>query len=494
MPSNMSYKNFSIKPFEVPKSQFQLRGFRLSPSSHRHFNQSLGIPLVTQADTVFNGKEIGSSCYVESSKYRFIRTSNITEKALIDCSSVEYCKPNLTNILRGGEILIAEDGGGDGLGEVCLYEKDINYSDYLCNGALAIVVHNVDARMYVLGMLKSNYFKEFLDNNTPLASTIRHSNGIAKSFKFPEYSGKNDAHIVLSLLMQNLISKEQQIASRNVAIDDMISNTLGIGKHGHLDTCKSFFIKNEFKFSGGLYNHTYLDLHHSIKNYSDGFFPLLEKYDAKRGQNLQISNIGQSHYSNEAKTGFNKLVTTMEISDARTIFKYRYLGNKKQLAVVPEGAVMLSADGTVGKSICVIKSHFISNIHQWILTPKIAKAPIYERVFLSCFLQWLRNQNYFEYIKDKANGGGIKEPHLDNYISIPKFNRSLQKTISTLYTNDVAKTVNDISSYLINETIRNKELGIWELNMECFDLKDKASRLVKAITLNEKVDPTIYLA
>ena len=493
MPNNTPHGKYSLKPFEVSRAQILACNCRLAPSSQRDLAKIPGSPLSAHVDSMFNGKELGTALYVSKSKNRFIRTGNITSKALVDCSEVEYCKPNTTPTLKGGEILIAEDGGGDGLGETCLYEKISGFVDHLCNGALALVVKNEDSKHYVLGFLKSQYFKEYLDNNTPVASTLRHSNGAAKDFVFPLYDSANPIHVLLSLLTANVVDKERNIAERNTAIDSRISTLLGIGKHGAIEASRDLLIKNDFRFSASLYSQEFLDIYQSILAYPSGYFPLLSRYDSRRGQNLQISNVGQSYYSSKPKKGFYRLVTTMELSDLRTIATYRFLGNSKQLSIVPTGAIMLSADGTVGKSIYVVESHFISNIHQWVLTPKSASTPDYERIYVSCFFQWLRNKGYFEYIKDKANGGGIKEPHLKKFLNIPNIPTADQINISSLYSNQVGKTTNTLSDYLANEKKRNSESGIWQLNMECFELRAKIEKLVEKIVFNRRVFIPFYL-
>lgn len=492
MPNNTPHGKYSLKPFEVSRAQILARNCRLAPSSQRDLAKIPGSPLSAHVDSMFNGKELGTALYVSKSKNRFIRTGNITSKALVDCSEVEYCKPNTTPTLKGGEILIAEDGGGDGLGETCLYEKTSGFVDHLCNGALALIVKNEDSKHYVLGFLKSQYFKEYLDNNTPVASTLRHSNGAAKDFVFPLYDSANPIHVLLSLLTANVVDKERNIAERNTAIDSRISTLLGIGKHGAIEASRDLLIKNDFRFSASLYNKNMLDIYNSILNYKNGFFPLLTKYSSKRGQNLQVSNIGNSFYSTKRQKGFIPLATTKEISDSRTIHSFRWIGNSQTLKKVPANSIMLSATGTVGKSIHIPEEFFVTNINQWILQPK-QNQPEYKVIYVALFLQWLRNNNYYESIQDPSNGGFIVEAHLNKFITIPNFPNSDQINISSLYSNQVGKTTSTLSDYLANEKKRNSELGIWQLNMECFELRAKLEKLVEKIVFNRRVFIPFYL-
>lgn len=492
MLNNEKYKIFSERPYQVSKIKLISSGFRTSPSAHRNIVQTCGSALKNQVDFMFNGSEIGSASYVSKSQHRFLKTANIQNDLLIDLSTMEYCKKVESVCLEGNEILIAEDGGGDGLGESCLYVKDPQYKDYICNGILALRIKDDSKRSFILGFLKSKYFKEYIDNNTAKASTLRHSNGVAKDFILPEYDNTNDSHLLLSMMVDNLIDKENQIISKNKSIDLCITTELGLTTVSAIQASKSLMIKNDFRCAAGLYNQEFLNIYQGILNYSGGSFALLEKYISKRGQNLQVSNIGDSYYSNLPKKGFYRLVTTMELTDRRTIHSYRFLGNLNKLAIVKTNSIMLSADGTVGKSIFVGQEHFISNIHQWILTPK-RDIERYKVVFVSLFLQWLRNNNYYEYIKDKANGGAIKESHLQKFLTIPKFPIKTQEAISKYYINSYPKGFNDMSNYLDNEIKRNALSGIWDLNMECFELRAKINKLVEKIVLGKKIHIPYYL-
>ena len=49
------------------------------------------------------------------------------------------------------------------------------------------------------------------------------------------------------------------------------------------------------------------------------------------------------------------------------------------------------------------------------------------------FLGYLRTVGFYEKIQDKSNGGGIKLPHLQNWISIPNFPKELQEEIAKEY-------------------------------------------------------------
>lgn len=483
MLNNIKYKIFSERPFQVSKNDIIKSGFRTSPSSQRNIQSVIGVTLENQVDCLFNGTEIGSSAYVKKSNHRFIKTGNIQNDFLIDYSTVEYCKNTNNVVLQGDEILIAEDGGGDGLGESCLYIKDTNYSDYLCNGILALKIDNKEKRNFIFGFLKSNYFKEFIDNNTPMASTLRHSNGVAKRFLLPLYDYNNINHKLLSVLVENLIDKENQIILKNKIIDDKIKNELGIGNHGKVYASKTLLIKNKFKFSGGTYKQEYVDIVESVNKYPHGSFYI-------KDSEITCGNTPSDYYfSNKAK----HLWITSKSIYSRNLNQIRKVASKKTPNLKDNDIILMSIGSGLGSihrgtlyKTCLGTAFVNQNCY------KINTNNLIKNINIMCFLT---SPCFVPVIKNKLTKGSVPAIYSDEIkeIPIPNFPQNIQNDISLNYYNNVARTKNTLTTYLPNELQRNKELGIWQLNMECFELKSKINKIVEKIVLNKKIYQPFYL-
>lgn len=460
------------------------------------------------------GKEIGSEAYMNKSKYRFLKTVNISSNFTFEESSIEYCKPENKVFPKKNEILIAKDGGGSGLGEVALYTyENKENTDSLSAGIIAVKIQEAK-RNYVLGFLKSQHFKDFVDLNTAQGSTIRHSKLISLDYEIPfpttfNHSNPEKIENFVSLIVQNIIDKEEQIKLKNKQIDELIEKELKENQKAENFSYtypRISEIKEETRLDTGLYEKEFKEIDFLIRNYGGGFFSLLSKYKASRGQNLQISNIGESIYSDNEKPNFYRLFTNVELTDDRTISGYRWLGNKNKLNLIPKKTIFLSADGTVGRCIYISDAgRTITNIHPWNINKIEQDDKEYDDIFVAMFLGYLYNKNYYEKIKDKANGGGIKLNHLERYLQIPNFPESKQQEIAKLYYNpqpprqpSVAtpqegnlNTQNleiDLENYLEKEQARNREVGIFQLNMEIFELRDQLEELVHKIVLEEKVE------
>ena len=477
----------------INRTSFNKRDFSLSGKDYRQLKVSKNSkPLSSLIEKSFQGKEIGSASYMRRSKYRFLKTVNLTDDFSISEESIEYCRPENIAHPQFGDILIAKDGGGDGLGESALYNlQNTDKTDSISAGVLGVRIKK-EARYYLLGLLKSKHFKNFVDLNTPQGSTIRHSKKIALSYPVPFPKDENLQNLI-SLVTQNILDKEEQIKLKNKKIDEQIEKELRENqKVGTFEfqLPKISEIRRETRIDTGLYEKKYREIVYLIDDYKNSHFDLLEKYTAKRGQNLQITNIGLSIYSDVEKQNFYRLMTNIELTDRRTVSKFRWLGSGKKLTLIPKNTIFLSADGTVGRCMYIADlGKTITNIHPWIINRKKIGVNQTEDIFTAMFLGWLYEKGFYEKIKDKANGGGIKYNHLERYLKIPNFPESKQKEIANEYYNTIDKSSDlNFGNYLLKEKARNTEAGIFQLNMELFSLREKLEYLVAKIVKEEKID------
>jgi hypothetical protein len=76
-----------------------------------------------------------------------------------------------------------------------------------------------------------------------------------------------------------------------------------------------------------------------------------------------------------------------------------------------------------------------------------------------------------------------------NSIKIPNFPDSKQYEIACEYYNPIPKNENlNLENYLESEKMRNKEVGIFQLNMEIFGLRERLEELVDAIVMEREIE------
>lgn len=494
-------KSKSIKIFWLSQNEFNKNS--LCSRDYREL-QTLNSNISILSDFISSKstwKEIGSNSYMKKSKYRFLKTVNISDWFLLNEARVEYCKPENKIFPKKWDILIVKDGWWDGLWEVWYYNLDNeNNYDSLSSWLIRVSLKK-EKKFYILWLLKSKHFKTYLDLNTAQGSTIRHSKQVALDYEVPfpttnNYEEPEKIEKLVSLIVQNLIDKEEQIKRKNEIIDEKIEKELRENQvewkvFNSYKYTKIRDILDKWRLDSDIYSEKVREIEFITENYKNWSSFISDNFKYNRGQNLQVSQIWDSYYSDIPKDNFYRIFTNIEMQDNRTLSWFRYIWNKNKLMTLPDNWVMLSADWMI-----VWRSFFrdkfentITNIHPWVIIPLKKEYPIYKRVFLSVYLSYLKNIRYLEKIKDKANWGGIKKWHLDKWIKIPNFEDSKQEEISKEYYNKVDKNNDlDFENYLEKEKTRNKELWIFQLNMELFSLREVLEDLIDKIVMNEKID------
>ena len=87
---------------------------------------------------------------------------------------------------------------------------------------------------------------------------------------------------------------------------------------------------------------------------------------SRRGQNLAVSIIGRSLYSEEYKPGWYELVRPVNISEYGTLVRQEWLGTRRKLPTVNRGDLILGCEGfEKGRSIVLIDEPepTITNFH-----------------------------------------------------------------------------------------------------------------------------------
>ncbi len=439
------------------------------------------------------GREIGSDNYMKTSKYRFLKTTNIGSNLLLDEGNIEYCKP--VNIIHPdkNDILIVKDGGTDGLGEVCLYEYENKYKkDSISAGIIAIDVIE-DKRYYVLGVLKSNHFKSYIDLNTPQGSTIRHSRLIALDYEVPFPTAKNndkpdDIEKFVSLIVQNILDKERNIKEKNILINNLIKEELLINQKEDnyiYSYPKISDIKDKSRLDTGLYERQYKELNNLIKNYKWGYFQVPEnKFTSGSTPRTRIFNPKNNKYkwitpTNITDEGFYIPSITINMNSKNNVSKDCVLIINRTSRGKKGEYVGISCFYDVG---CYGEGQHNQGLYQIKDYTKLDKL----------FLVTLLNSSIYRKICGSiAIGSKMKEMKMKDFslLRFPKFPEFKKIEIVNLYYNKVNKNKElSLTNYLEKEKKRNKEVGIFQLNMEVFELRVILENIIKGIILDEYIE------
>ncbi len=487
-----------MSSFLLKKSSFRISKisdkdfckFSLCPKDYKFLpTNDVAHPLEKFIINDYKGSEIGSSNYMQNSNYRFLKTVNATQNFLYDQSTIEFCKPSNAILPNDGDLLIVKDGAGNGLGEVALYIKNNKYVDYISAGLIGISLKE-DVKWYILSLLKSQHFKDFINVNTAQGSTIRHSKLVALKYKVPFPSKKNHKNPELvkdyiSLISQNIVDKERQIIIRQKKINELIYSELE--ENQKFSFKYNFPTKSDLIFKGridtGLYTKKYKLENHLIENYKNGFFQIpVEKFKSGSTPRVRIFNGVKYKY---------KWVTPTDITDQGFFISNNTISipaannlNKDSLLFINRTSRGKKGE-YVGISCFYDFDYYGFGQHNQGIY-RISHLNKDELLFICAFI----NSKIMRRLCGNISvGSKMKEMKSNDFAKLkyPNFNMELKQKIKNLYYYDKPKSSNDIYNYLECEKLRNKKIGIFQLNKEILELKKKLSSSVDSIILAKQI-------
>lgn len=488
-------KSYIVKPKSVKKSAILEREYIFSASRHNDIQINSNFDFLVNLIDIskksvslknqkkyFNYVEIGSinttTGYVEP-----------TYKKSIDISTDSVYQ------LQKDDILISTVRtylGGIGI----VNQKE---QDFVASKAL-IVLRELKKdinKYYLFGILRTSFFIEQTNLILNASMYPRMDKDSFNKLKIPfpttaNHQNPEKVETLVSLIVQNIIDKEEQIKLKNKQIDELIEKELKENQKAGNFSYKYpriSEIREETRFDTGLYEREFKEEEYLIENYHNGFGGIFDlEYEISRGQNLQVSNIGLSFYSDQPKKNFYKLILSKYFT-GRTFEKVSYLGNAKKLKTIKKGDIVFSCRGEMGR--CVIfpetTSNTITNIDNVHISSE--SRTITEKLFLFCFLGYLKQKDILDSIACTGSGAPSFTQYQFSKLKIPNFPESKQQEIATLYYNPLEKNTGlDLENYLEREHARNSEVGIFQLNMEIFSLREQLEDLVHKIVMEEKIE------
>lgn len=439
------------------------------------------------------GSEIGSLSYIDKSSHYFLRTKSLQKHSFIPEINKESSLPMrpadfVDMSLKKGDLILSKDSN---IGEAAILDKD--YPNYMLSGAIYKLPVKEEWKYYLFAMIKHDIFREQLDTIVPKGATIRHAKTLFLNCLIPLPNNNQDNIIkFISILTKAIIEKETLIQKRHKDILDAIEKELNenqkpdkfeyslptineVERIGRLDT--SLYEK---EFQGHIFR---------IRNYSNGYRNIYELgFTLSRGQNLQVSNIGDSIYTLERHNSFYTLMLPKFLSQYGTVEKTEYLGNKNTLKVLKQGDLIFGAEGfEKGRSIVVLEeqNRVITNIHGITMQHKTKNVGL--SIFIKLFLDFLRYKGLIDLYAVGGNGGSLAQKYWAD-VPFPNFPESKQSEIVKLYYNPEHKYKTEmftLDNFLHLDSEYNKSAGIYELDKTAKYLKSILDNTIDSIVNNE---------
>lgn len=492
-------KSYIIKPKSVKKSEMLRNEYSFSGFSYRFVESKNKNYFLLGSNEILDknvkGFEPGSKEYIDFSENYFVRISEMDNLNFTFATSKDTKKirpvenSNKSKIINQGDVCYQT---ASNVGNVCIYDgKKAFYNSHIRKLAFKKNKH------YIFAILKSAFGKEQVDVSGSIkgVDNFREEYLLNTKIPFPtkaNHQNPEKVETLVSLIVQNIIDKEEQIKLKNKQIDELIEKELKenqkVEKFSY-NYPRISEIREETRLDTGLYEREFKEEEYLIENYHNGFSGIFDlEYEISRGQNLQVSNIGLSFYSDQPKKNFYKLILSKYLT-GRTFEKISYLGNAKKLKTIKKGDIIFSCRGEMGR--CVIFPETTSNTITNIDNVHISSdnRTITEKLFLFCFLGYLKQKDILDSIACTGSGAPSFTQYQFSKLKIPNFPESKQQEIAKLYYNPLEKNKDlSLENYLQKEQVRNREVGIFQLNMEIFKLREQLEDLVHKIVMEEKIE------
>lgn len=463
-------------PSEISLDDIRCNGFSLSPANYR----GIELPNAKVLQQLLEEKPIRG---IATPNMAFIKRAPcllITNKALqVDSyivdrgsSGVIPLKPKFFHSigLRDKDILFSTNVN---IGEASLLIDE--HVEELTMSPWMVVLRPLH-KWYVYAFLKHRITRDQMESLVPKGSIFRNAGDQYLTKLLIPLPNRENGDLVIryvSSLMQAIADKEKEIHYKNTIIDKTIENELVQHQKSMATFTYSLPTIKEIRGLGrldvGMYSEDFKRKQFLIMNYERGSADYEDwGFEIGRGQNLQISCIGKSIYSDEAKQNFYRLVAPTDISEYRTVQQFRYLGNKKELSLLKQGDVVFGAEGFCKGRAVILADEVqktISNIHGVIFHPK--DGSIIKGIFLGCFLGYLRSIGLVDAIGAGGSGGSLAIGYF-HHVPIPKFSIDKQSEIARLYENQSPPPpdIPTLDTFVDWHRRWNAALGIWELDRE----------------------------
>lgn len=443
------------------------------------------------------GIEVGSDCYVDSSKYVFIKTKALQEESYLlneAKDATEYIKPQaFVNMdLKKGDIIISKDSN---VGEIAILDKDYPNS-MLCGGIYRLPIKK--NKLYLLAFIKNALFRQQIDFLVPRGSTIKHGKTKFLECKIPLPNTKvNETVQYIELLMQAIINKEIAIRGKhnltlNIIQQELVTNQKKMTFTFSQPTLNE--IMQLDRMDSALYTEEFKNKQFLVHNYAHGYQTIKEMgFDISRGQNLQTSNIGVSIQTKEKKAGFYTLILPNFISKYGTVSEIEYLGNQNKLKTLKAGDIIFGAEGNEkGRSLVIFETSdkTITNIHG--ITLNQNSDDLTKSIFVKLFLDWYRANGMIDSYAVGGNGGSMAIKYWD-FLKFPRFEDKIEKEIVSLYHsgNEAYNPYQcNLDDFLDYDNAYNNKSGIHEIDTSMKYLQSKLDNTIAKIADDIEVNLT----
>jgi len=483
-------KSYITKPTSIRKDQIVNKFYSFLASEHRQVNiqnthQNTLWSLLIDEDV---GSQIDVSNYLNFDSGYFLWTISGMWSLIYESKKWEKISPDIyidsSKKLQHWDVIISRNAS---LWKISFFSWVENT---ILNGWLSRLKFQDGYKYYASAFFIVEYWAEYLKCLTSWWGTqqnAKRQNVLDVPIPFP--TTKNNAkpdrvERLISLITQNIIDKEEQIQKKNNQIDELIEIELKDNQKEakfqyRYPTREEIF--DESRLDTGLYEIDFKQVDFLIRNYNWGYFKI--PFDKIRTWQTPKDY----YYPKERINEVIKLwITPKNLSN--NILSNKLWIHTKQINTIKDGDILFGSRGTVWDVFFYDeKTLGKSYVNQSVSSISI-DGLLHNKIFaLTYFSSFSFKKIISKYIY-KGTVPAITPDILSQFL-IPKFPESKQREIADVYYNLLEKNSElTLENYLEKERERNKKIGIFQLNMEIFSLREKLEDLIDAVVMEREVE------
>lgn len=487
-----NYKYIKV-PNQISLNEYEQNAYCLAPSKYSRFLPNESVDYLTLAELCTESKK--KIVFNIKSKYHYSEIGDID----VNTGSIDFTKFFGINMpsenpkeLKQGDIVISTVRtyrGGIG------YVYD-NLKNHCCSPAILVIrdVNSLITKEYLLSVLRTDFFIEQILGFLNRGMYPRLDKEAMKYILIPIPKNEEVLNYV-TLLTKSYLNKVALVKERHESIlqlieAELLNNQKLVKFKFELPTIVE--IENTGRLDTNLYREHFKKIVFQIENYTKDFQSIQDLgFTLSRGQNLQVSNIGESVYSKKKYKNFYTLMLPKFLSKYGTVDKVEYLGNPNLLKTLEKGDLIFGAEGfEKGRSVVIIEEQdrVITNIHG--ITIQQEEHNVVKAIFVKCCLDYLRSKGLIDLYAVGGNGGSLAQKYWD-IIPFPKFEESKQEEIAMLYHNPVSVYQADaftLDNFLEQDNAFNETAGIYELDKTAKQLKEILNKAIDNIANDREVE------
>tara|TARA_R110002074_G_C12541658_1_gene665764 strand:+ start:2609 stop:4078 length:1470 start_codon:yes stop_codon:yes gene_type:complete len=484
--------DFLIKPNSIRKSEILNKVFSLHPSEHKKIiipntNQKSIKQLIIEEGV---GEQIDVNDYLRfNSQYTLVTISNM-HKCIIDTEQGEKISPYIYHSsnkkLLKGDVLISRNAS---LGKITLVNKEFNG---ILNGGISYLRLKENSKFYLFAFFLMDYGADYLTVLTSGGGTQKNAkrqNLLDLKIPFPTNQNHKNPDLIqkyVSQLTENLIDKEEQIEIKQSEIDSIVYKELNDNqkKKFTYSIPKISVLKKNSRLDSGLYTEKYQLENHLIENYKNGFSQIsTDKYKSGSTPRIRIFNGSKYKY---------QWVTPTNINDEGFFRPEETISTPKPNNLNKDCILLINrtSKGKKGEYVgitCFYDFNYYGKGQHNQGLYRIEHLPKDELLFITAFM----NSRIMRKICGNVSiGSKMKEMKSYDFATLkyPNFDKKLKDKIAKLYYNTSKKDNTNFQKYLEIEKLRNNELGIYQLNIEILEIKNKLKNTIEEIINNKKIE------